>query len=94
MVKDARNTNISIIPYGRSFDVDIDIYAHESFDYQVYTDEEYEELRNVVKDWYDNIAKTLKEGGYSYIEEMESEEYIRECIIALEDYYTKDGRVI
>ena len=94
LVKDVESTIIKIIPYGAEYDVDIDIDASESYDYQEYTDEEWEKLQEVVEEWYKSVRDTLEKEGYKYIEEMESDEYIRECLIALENLYMADGRVI
>lgn len=93
LVKDANSMIISINPsrYGRSaYRVDIDIDTKD----EEYTDEEWEDLQDAVDLWYSRIRDTLEEDGYGYIEDMESDEHIRECLIDLGEYYTKDGRVV
>lgn len=97
LVKDAENTIINIAPSSRwcnSYKVDIDIDADTCYDSQEYYDDEWDNLQKATEEWYSKIRETLEEEGYKYIEEMESEEYIRECLINLEEYYTEDGRVI
>lgn len=97
LVKDVKSTIISIIPsysWHNSYKVDIDIDVREDWDYQEYTDDEWEKLQEAVDEWYNSIRDKLKEEGYRYIEEMESEEYIRECLISLEDLYMEDGERI
>lgn len=97
LVKDSRVTIISINPaycWHTSYTVDIDIDAREDWDYQEYTDEEFGKLQNAVEEWYKGIRDTLEEEGYKYIEEMESDEYIREILINCDDMYMEDGRRI
>ena len=97
LVKDTRVTIISINPsycWHTSYTVDVDIDAREDWSYQEYTDDEYEELREAVEEWYNGIRDTLEEEGYKYIEELESDEYIRQCLIDNEDLYMADGRRI
>lgn len=97
LVKDAENTIINIIPSYRwhnSYTVDIDIDADTCYDSQEYYGDEWEKLQNAVEEWYSGVRDTLEKEGYDYIEEMESDENIRACIIDLENYYMEDGRVI
>ena len=97
LVKDARVTIISITPsswWCNPYTVDIDIDVREDWDYQEYTDDEWEKLQNAVEEWYKGIRDTLEEEGYKYIEEMESDEYIREILINCDDLYMEDGRRI
>lgn len=97
LVKDVRDTIISIIPaysYRNSYDVDIDIDVREDWSYQEYTDEEWETLQAAVDKWYASIRDTLEEDGYKYINEIESNEYIRELLIYNEYLYMEDGRRI
>lgn len=97
LVKDTRVTIISINPaycWHTSYTVDIDIDAREDWDYQEYTDDEWEKLQNAVEEWYNSIKDKLEEEGYEYIEEVESDEYIREILINCDDLYMEDGRRI
>lgn len=97
LVKDTRVTIISINPaycWHTSYTVDIDIDAREDWDYQEYTDDEWDNLQEAVDEWYKGIRDTLEEEGYKYIEEMESDEYIREILINCDDMYMEDGRRI
>ena len=97
LVKDAENTIINITPsyvWHNSYTVDIDIDADTCYDSQDYYDDEWEKLQNAVEEWYGSIRDTLEKEGYKYIEEMESDEYIREVLIDLEDLYMEDGRRI
>lgn len=95
LVKDSRVTIISINhSCYNPYNVDIDIDAREDWDYQEYTDEEFGKLQNAVEEWYKGIRDTLEEEGYNYIEEMESDEYIREILINCDDMYMEDGRRI
>lgn len=91
LVKDASRTIISILPtyiFHAPYQVDIDI------DVEAYTDDELEKLKEAVNEWYGTIADALKEAGYEYIEDMESDEYIRDFLIANEYLYMADGRMI
>lgn len=97
LVKDAENTIINITPSSRwcsSYKVDIDIDADTCYDSQDYYDDEWEKLQNAVEEWYKSVRDTLEEEGYNYIEEMESDEYIREILINCDDLYMEDGRRI
>ena len=97
LVKDAENTIINITPSSRwcnSYKVDIDIDANICYASQDYYDDEWEKLQDAIEEWYNGVRDTLEEEGYKYIEEMESDEYIRECLIALEQLYMEDGRRI
>lgn len=94
LVKDAENTIINIFPDERGYSTYIDIDADTCYDSQEYYDDEWEKLQEAVEEWYNSIRDKLKEEGYRYIEDMESDEYIRECLIALEELYMEDGRII
>nr|DAF57453.1 MAG TPA: hypothetical protein [Myoviridae sp. ctqfO1] len=97
LVKDTENTIINIFPkyvWHTSYTVDIDIDADTCYDSQEYYDDEWEKLQNAVEEWYKSVRDTLEEEGYKYIEEMESDEYIREILINCDDMYMEDGRRI
>lgn len=94
LVKDAEDTIINIFPGGRGYSTYIDIDADTCYDSQEYYDDEWEKLQNAVEEWYSNIRYALEKDGYEYIEDMESDEYIRECLIEIEDLYTEDGRLV
>ena len=94
LVKDAENTIINIIPDGRGYRTYIDIDADTCYDSQDYYDDEWDKLQEAVDEWYNTIAKTLEEEGYNYIEDMESEENIREILISMDADYTEDGTMI
>lgn len=97
LVKDSRVTIITIFPksgWNRSYSVDIDIDAREDWSSQEYTDDEWDNLQEAVDEWYNGIRDTLEEEGYKYIEEVESDEYIREILINCDDMYMEDGRRI
>ena len=97
LVKDAENTIINIFPkyvWHTSYKVDIDIDADTCYDSQDYYDDEWEKLQDAVEEWYNSIRDKLEEEGYKYIEEMESDEYIREILINCDDMYMEDGRRI
>lgn len=94
LVKDAENTIINIFPKSGcrgSYMVDIDIDADTCYDSKKYYGDEREKLQEVVEEWYDAIVDTLKKEGYNYIEDVESDEYIRDCLIGNEDLYMADG---
>lgn len=95
LVKDTRVTIISINPSCyNTYNVDIDIDAREDWDYQEYTDEEFGKLQEAVEEWYKSVRDTLEEEGYKYIEDVESDKYIREILINCDDMYMEDGRRI
>lgn len=92
-VKDMENTIIKIIPERRIKD-NYGVVIRIDTGNASYTDEEFDKLQKAVNSWYETIVNTLKEEGYKCIEELESDEYIKNRLRATCTYYTADGEEV
>ena len=93
LVKDAENTIINIDP-AKDFSVSISVDADTCIESVKYYGDERKNLLTAIEEWYFDIRDLLEEEGYKYIEEVERDDYIRNCLIAIENLYMIDGRII
>ena len=90
LVKDAENTIINIDP-AKGFSVSISVDADTCLESIKYYGDEWKNLLTAIEEWYESTRDLLEKEGYKYIEEVESDAYIKYRIRSLNKQYTADG---
>lgn len=90
LVKDVENTIINIDP-AKGFSVSISVDADTYIESIKYYGDEWKNLLTAIEEWYESTRDLLEKEGYKYIEEVESDAYIKYCIRSMNKQYTEDG---